>query len=1106
MNKLFFSLKLAVTLILVLFFVLADAGLAAPDLFLELIIVDEHSYGVPLKAGDTIHIITEVENIGDQKSDNFTVDYYAGDYLIGHSDHAGLEAGVEDIFFSTACKFPEDIVPGIYCICAIINCSNDINPGNNMACYDTGGHCIPVQIIQIYPNLVIQSVDATDGIYRPGDQIIVSVAIENMGDRSSDSYSVDYYASTDTTITDSDYHIGGVYRGILKPGEVDTFETTCNFPDNIPVGRYFIGIILTYSKNGDSTSIEAYDIAVWVGSAADLAVQTVEAADDTYRPGDQIKVDVTIKNTGEASSEDYAVDYYASKDTIITTGDYRIGHEARGGLGPGEADIFQTTCELPGDIPEGRYFVGIIVTCSNDDNSLNNKGYDNAMVALIPLVGCSEDCVVILHASAQQTKIGQDFIWEFSDVPVSDGRDGMFTIRAQGDYAWPPSNELAWRIDEIAHNRETPGRNTWEERRMISGADLVSITSDRSVTISIYLSYNVMVLEDSWVDVTLTYTRAPELRRYYVDAGAAPEGDGRNWANAFKYLQDALTAPSCTCEIREILVAQGIYRPDQGVGVIAGDRTATFHLKDCFTIKGGYAGLSEPDPNARDIELYKTILSGDLSGNDVDVNGAFELLAEPTHSENSYHVVTVSNVNELAILDGLTITGGNANGSGINGWGGGMRNESASPTITNCRFIWNSADYGGGMQNHNSSPQFNNCKFGGNWASINGGAMSNYESIPILVDCVFTDNSANEDGGSMYNSSSRPNVSYCTFNDGWTVNGSGGGVYNRDSTLRMECCTFSSNVANTDGGGMYNLESNSFVLNCIFSGNWAKSNGGGLYNQSSRPEVTNCTIIGNRATLSGGSTYSDSLSRQTLTNCILWANTPDQIYGSDTVLYSDVQDGRTGECNINADPCFVRLGYWELNGTPNNPSDDFWVDGDYHLLVDSPCIDCGNNNHILGSSIDCDGHPRIINNVVDLGAYEFVVPDSLSEALDTTLSFTSGGSATWFYQTTTSYYDGDAAQSGDILSDQRSWMQTTVDGLRTISFYWKVSSEARYDFLEFYIDGSCQDRISGSVDWQKKNYEITPGLHMLEWRYVKDTSKSSGSDCGWVDWVHLVHR
>jgi hypothetical protein len=122
------------------------------------------------------------------------------------------------------------------------------------------------------------------------------------------------------------------------------------------------------------------------------------------------------------------------------------------------------------------------------------------------------------------------------------------------------------------------------------------------------------------------------------------------------------------------------------------------------------------------------------------------------------------------------------------------------------------------------------------------------------------------------------------------------------------------------------------------------------------------------------------------------------------------------------------------------------------------------------------------------------------------LSFTSGGSATWFYQTTTSYYDGDAAQSGDILSDQRSWMQTTVDGLRTISFYWKVSSEARYDFLEFYIDGSCQDRISGSVDWQKKNYEITPGLHMLEWRYVKDTSKSSGSDCGWVDWVHLVHR
>ena len=81
-------------------------------------------------------------------------------------------------------------------------------------------------------------------------------------------------------------------------------------------------------------------------------------------------------------------------------------------------------------------------------------------------------------------------------------------------------------------------------------------------------------------------------------------------------------------------------------------------------------------------------------------------------------------------------------------------------------------------------------------------------------------------------------------------------------------------------------------------------------------------------------------------------------------------------------------------------------------------------------------------------------------------------------------------------------MQTTVSGTGTVKFYWKVSSEDNYDFLEFYIDGSLQDQISGSVDWQQMTYTITASdSHTLEWRYVKDKSTDSGSDCGWVDKV-----
>lgn len=65
-------------------------------------------------------------------------------------------------------------------------------------------------------------------------------------------------------------------------------------------------------------------------------------------------------------------------------------------------------------------------------------------------------------------------------------------------------------------------------------------------------------------------------------------------------------------------MAQGVYTPDSNSANPngTGDPNATFQLIDGVTLTGGYAGFGKADPNARDIELYKTILSGDLNGDD----------------------------------------------------------------------------------------------------------------------------------------------------------------------------------------------------------------------------------------------------------------------------------------------------------------------------------------------------------------------------------------------------------------------------------------------------------------------------------------------------------
>ena len=364
------------------------------------------------------------------------------------------------------------------------------------------------------------------------------------------------------------------------------------------------------------------------------------------------------------------------------------------------------------------------------------------------------------------------------------------------------------------------------------------------------------------------------------------------------------------------------------------DRTATFQLKSGVTIKGGYAGVGEPDPNERDIDTYKTILSGDLLGNDgPDFANNYD---------NSYHVVTGSGTNATAVLDGLTITGGNANGSLENGNGGGMYNWEGSPTVTNCTFTGNAAQtFGGGMLNRrDSSPTLNNCVFRGNLSDNHGGGMSNVTSNPTLTNCTFSGNRAVMGGGMFNFMRGDPTLTNCTFS-GNTAIWYGGGMRNKDrSSPTLTNCTFSRNAVTGQGGS-----------------------GGGMRSVNwSSPTLTNCTFAANSATygraLACGSYQQSEPSNLELTNCILWDG-GNEIWNEDNsvirITYSDVQGGWAGTGNINANPLFVDSAI-----------------GNFHLLSDSPCIDAGTNTPPGGlPTTDMDGNPRVIGGRIDMGAYEF---------------------------------------------------------------------------------------------------------------------------------------
>jgi len=113
------------------------------------------------------------------------------------------------------------------------------------------------------------------------------------------------------------------------------------------------------------------------------------------------------------------------------------------------------------------------------------------------------------------------------------------------------------------------------------------------------------------------------------------------------------------------------------------------------------------------------------------------------------------------------------------------------------------------------------------------------------------------------------------------------------------------------------------------------------------------------------------------------------------------------------------------------------------------------------------------------------------------------GTFGWQISSTQPYEGVYCAQSIDINDNQIASISVTmnipVDG--EISFWKKVSSEANYDYLRFYINNQEQGEWAGTVSWSQETFPVSAGSVTFKWSYEKDGSVSNGSDCAWIDYI-----
>lgn len=360
----------------------------------------------------------------------------------------------------------------------------------------------------------------------------------------------------------------------------------------------------------------------------------------------------------------------------------------------------------------------------------------------------------------------------------------------------------------------------------------------------------------------------------YVDAARPNDtGDGLSWATAFKTLTKGLAQSQVGTTV---YVATGTYNTANG---------EVFPLvvnKEAVRVIGTNAAATVIDAGSGSRAIY------------------------------------VDDLNDQALLSGLTVYRGNGAASYDTGHGGGLYLDVSRIRIEDCVI------------------RDNKCA-----RSKYGGGVYAYGGGPTLERCVFTNNQ----GGDL---------SY----------GNGGAIAADGSDLKVRSCVIRNNTSSQEGGGLYfigkisGLIANSLVVTNSALGTYS---GDGIY-ATAPLTILNCTVADNQ----GQGIYGTS--GTLITNCILWANGDDLVGVTDTnkVKYTCIEDGDfigTNGC-VNADPQFVDRVYYHLKSTVADYRGGYFSGGTWgKSAAMSPLIDAGNPLSAWSNEPD---YPK---GKINMGAY-----------------------------------------------------------------------------------------------------------------------------------------
>ena len=329
--------------------------------------------------GQDVDLYVEFKNVGGQTANSISLDYKIDNTKVGSDTHTSLEPNETRTEYYNNYVFSND---GSFNYCVFIDAvSNEQNTSNNSYCTtvtignSSGGS----------EDIFLTNVSLSTTTVSAGEEITAYATMNYSGnqlDTNLPSFDLDYFLSTDCTLSNDDVLLGGDISGLGSDDPTINETQELTIPVSTSSGTYYILFVADadgeLNESNENNNIECIQITVnnVSNGSEDIFLTNVSVSSTTVNAGGEITAYATMNYSGsqlDTNLPSFDLDYYLSTDCNLSNDDIFLDDDASG---LGSDDPTQNESQIliiPTNTSSGTYYILFVADADNELNESNEN-------------------------------------------------------------------------------------------------------------------------------------------------------------------------------------------------------------------------------------------------------------------------------------------------------------------------------------------------------------------------------------------------------------------------------------------------------------------------------------------------------------------------------------------------------------------------------------------------------------------------------------------------------------------------------------------------------------------------------------------------------------